>query len=175
MNELKNDIFVIPLKGNKHIVYLPLRGVSFFASNEDYRWGFFTHWGGFGNLEISDGIDYSGISKTEIRYDDFDFNNCWGVTFGVLYSPVKVPFYISFGLGYGVKEEYWSRGITYHFTYIKDEYRTETYVKEKKSGISYHVGLQYDFFTKGSWVIGLETFYNRFLGVGLGISLGFGT
>jgi len=138
----------------------------------NYRWGFFTHWGGFGNLEISDGIDYSGISKTEIRYDNFDFNNCWGVTFGVLYSPVKAPFYISFGLGYGVKEEYWSRGITYHFTYIKDEYRTETYIKDKKSGINYHFELQYDFFTGKSFVMGMETFYNRFLGVGVGLSLG---
>ena len=33
MNDIKKDIFIIP-SGNKYIVYLPLRGVAFYANNK---------------------------------------------------------------------------------------------------------------------------------------------
>lgn len=42
---------------------------------------------------------------------------------------------------------------------------------QKKTGINYQIGLEYDFIMK-SWMIGLESYYNKYMGIGFGVTFG---
>lgn len=134
-------------------------------------WGIFVNYGGFGpqrNFETD--IDYN--YNTEVISDEKDKNNKWSIVVGPTFRIVKnIPLYISAGIGYGSDQEIWQRYERYNFEYLSDEYNLISYEKSKKSGINYQMGLEYDFIMK-SWMIGLESYYNKYMGVGFGISLG---
>lgn len=134
-------------------------------------WGIFVNYGGFGpqrNFETD--IDYN--YNTEVISDEKDKNNKWSIVVGPTFRIVKnIPLYISAGIGYGSDQEIWQRYERYNFEYLSDEYNLISYEKSKKSGINYQIGLEYDFIMK-SWMIGLESYYNKYMGVGFGISLG---
>lgn len=134
-------------------------------------WGIFVNYGGFGpqrNFETD--IDYN--YNTEVTSDEKDKNNKWSIVVGPTFRIVKnIPLYISAGIGYGSDQEIWQRYERYNFEYLSDEYNLISYEKSKKSGINYQIGLEYDFIMK-SWMIGLESYYNKYMGVGFGISLG---
>ena len=83
----------------------------------------------------------------------------------------KIPLYISAGVGYGADQEIWQRYEKYNFEYVSDEYNLVSYEKSKKTGINYQIGLEYDFIMK-SWMIGVESYYNKYMGVGLGVVFG---
>lgn len=134
-------------------------------------WGIFVNYGGFGsqrNFETD--IDYN--YNTEVISDEKDKNNKWSIVVGPTFRIIKnIPLYISAGIGYGSDQEIWQRYERYNFEYLSDEYNLISYEKSKKTGVNYQIGLEYDFIMK-SWMIGLESYYNKYMGVGFGISLG---
>lgn len=134
-------------------------------------WGIFVNYGGFRpqrNFETD--IDYN--YNTEVISDEKDKNNKWSIVVGPTFRIIKnIPLYISAGIGYGSDQEIWQRYERYNFEYLSDEYNLISYEKSKKTGVNYQIGLEYDFIMK-SWMIGLESYYNKYMGVGFGISLG---
>jgi len=138
------------------------------------RWGMFFGMNGYGTLgTMKTGINYGSITSTEVIYDRFDYENIYGGVGGVLYRPIKkTPFYLSVVLGYGVKEINWKKYVKYDFTYIKDEYNLISYVKDKKSGVNFQFGAQYDLYINSLFAISIESYYNSYVGLGIGVSFG---
>lgn len=134
-------------------------------------WGIFVNYGGFGpERSFETGIDYN--YNTEVISNEKDKNNKWSIVVGPTFRVLKkIPLYISAGVGYGTDQEIWQRYEKYNFEYVSDEYNLVSYEKSKKTGINYQIGLEYDFIMK-SWMIGVESYYNKYMGVGLGVVFG---
>jgi hypothetical protein len=104
-----------------------------------------------------DPFNYNINVKWGKRWGVFNSFDGKGVIAGVSFRHTKkIPLYISTGVGFNEKEN--PKLIDYNLNY----------------GYNYQIGIQYDIYLPHNFVIGLETYYNHFMGVGLGVSLGLG-
>jgi hypothetical protein len=144
------------------------------SMNMKHSWGMFFAVGGFGlehNVGYKSGINYN--YKTVITSDKKSHNNYLSLIIGPTFRVRKdVPLYISIGVGYGANQEMWSESGYNDFQYLPTEFFYKTYEKNKKSGINYQLGAEYNIYFL-QYLIGAEIYYNGYMGFGGGISFGF--
>jgi hypothetical protein len=87
--------------------------------------------------------------------EDYPYKNIYSIVVGPTFRVIKkYPFYISTGIGYGEKTEL-----------EKDK------LPSFDNGFSYQIGVDYDFYSDW-YLVGIEVYYNKYAGIGAGISFG---